>query len=47
MADARVKAEEILKAGKPVSWVGAVLIGAIWLALAALAVWLVWRWLQP
>ncbi|MEO8612439.1 MAG: YkvA family protein [Chloroflexota bacterium] len=43
MIDARAKAEEVLRAGKPVSWVGAVIIGAIWIALAVLAVWLLAR----
>lgn len=44
MADARAKADEILKSGKPVSWIGAALIGGIWIILALLAVWLVLRW---
>jgi uncharacterized membrane protein YkvA (DUF1232 family) len=43
LADSRARAEEVLRAGKPVSWVGALIIGAIWIALASLAVWLLMR----
>ncbi len=43
MADARVKAEDLLRAGKPVSWGGVVIVGVIWIALAGLAVWLIAR----
>ena len=43
MADSRAKAEEVLRAGKPVSWVGAVIIGVIWLLLAGLAIWFIAR----
>jgi uncharacterized membrane protein YkvA (DUF1232 family) len=39
MVDARAKAEEVLRAGKPVSWVGAVIIAAIWIALVVLGIW--------
>jgi uncharacterized membrane protein YkvA (DUF1232 family) len=40
--DCRAKAGEIMKSGKPVSWVGALIVGAIWIGLAALAVvWMV------
>ncbi|MEJ2149212.1 MAG: YkvA family protein [Chloroflexota bacterium] len=39
MADSRLKAEEAFQSGKlPVSWVGAALVGAIWIALAVVAV---------
>lgn len=38
MVDARARAEEQLRKPKPVSWVGAAFIGAIWLGLAALGV---------
>ncbi len=38
MVDMRAKAEEVLRAGKPVSRAGAIIIGAIWVALAALAI---------
>jgi uncharacterized membrane protein YkvA (DUF1232 family) len=42
MDDCRVKAGEIIESGKPVSWVGALIVGAIWIGLAALAVvWMV------
>jgi uncharacterized membrane protein YkvA (DUF1232 family) len=37
MVDARSRAEEQLRRPKPVSWVGAAFIGAIWLGLAGLA----------
>jgi uncharacterized membrane protein YkvA (DUF1232 family) len=43
MADARAKTEELLRAGKPVSWGGAVIIGAIWIILAGLALWFIIR----
>ena len=41
MADSRAKAEEVLRAGKPISWVGAAIITLIWLLLAALAIWFI------
>ena len=41
MVDARAKTEELLRAGKPVSWGGAVIIGALWIALAGLALWFI------
>jgi uncharacterized membrane protein YkvA (DUF1232 family) len=40
MAESREKAEEVLRSGKPVSRVGAILIAAVWLGLAALGIWL-------
>lgn len=43
MAESRLKAEEVMKAGKPVSRVGMVIVGVIWLALVVLAVWLLTR----
>jgi uncharacterized membrane protein YkvA (DUF1232 family) len=43
LADCRERAEEIAKAGKPVNWVAAVIIVAIWVVLASLGVWLVWE----
>ncbi len=43
MLDSRAKAEEVLRAGKPVSRVGAVIVGAIWITLAGLAIWLIAR----
>jgi uncharacterized membrane protein YkvA (DUF1232 family) len=43
MADAQAKAEELLRAGKPVSWAGAVIIGVIWITLAGLALWFIAR----
>ncbi len=43
MADARAKAEDLLRAGKPVSRGGVVIIAVIWIALAGLAVWLIVR----
>jgi uncharacterized membrane protein YkvA (DUF1232 family) len=46
MSDSRAKAEEVLRAGKPVSWFGAVIVGAIWIALAVLAIGLIMRIFQ-
>ncbi len=43
MVDARAKTEEVLRAGKPISWGGAVIVGVIWIALAGLAVWFIAR----
>jgi uncharacterized membrane protein YkvA (DUF1232 family) len=43
MADSCAQSEAVLRAGKPVSWAGAVLIAAVWLALATLGVWWLWR----
>lgn len=43
MADSRAHANDILNSGKPVSWLGAAIIGTIWIALACLGLWLVWR----
>jgi len=38
ITESRVKARQMLDQGKPVSWVAAVVVVAIWLCLAALAV---------
>ncbi|MEP7355970.1 MAG: DUF1232 domain-containing protein [Anaerolineales bacterium] len=46
MADARAQAEQRLSSGKPVSWAGAVVIGAVWVAIMAVGVWWVWRVFQ-
>jgi uncharacterized membrane protein YkvA (DUF1232 family) len=46
MAESRAQAAVVMQAGKPVSWGAAVVIVALWLALAALAVVVVARWLQ-
>jgi uncharacterized membrane protein YkvA (DUF1232 family) len=43
MADARAKTEELLRAGKPVSWGGVVIVGVIWIILAGLALWFIVR----
>jgi hypothetical protein len=41
LADCRIKAKEVMAEGKPVNWVAAGVIIAIWLLLAALTtVWL-------
>src|SRR5438270_176896 len=42
LAECRVKAQDRLAEGKPTNWVAAAIIIAIWLALAALAVALIW-----
>ena len=41
MSESRAKAEEMMRSGKPVSWVGALIIGLIWVVLAILAIKLV------
>lgn len=41
MSESRMKAEEMMRSGKPVSWVGALIIGLIWVVLAILAIKLV------
>ncbi len=46
MVECRLKARQVLDQGKPVSWVAAVVIFAIWLCLAALAVVLIVRVLR-
>lgn len=43
MADSRAQAEQVLRTGKPVSWMGAIIIGAIWIALAVFALWFLAR----
>jgi hypothetical protein len=43
MADSRPQAATVLRTGKPVSWAGAVLIAAVWLALVKLGWWWMWR----
>ena len=43
MVDSRTKTEELLRAGKPVSWGGVVIVGVIWIALAGLALWFIIR----
>ena len=42
LAEARARAAE--GQGRPLGRAGAAVIVAIWLALAAAALWLVWRW---
>ena len=44
MAECRVEAARRLDARGPRSIVAAAVIIAVWLALAALSAWLVWRW---
>ena len=46
MAESRAQAQSVLAAGRPVSWAAAVVIVAVWLALAAGAVLIVARLLQ-
>jgi uncharacterized membrane protein YkvA (DUF1232 family) len=40
LEEARAKSAQVMAQGKPVSWVAAAIIVAIWLLVAALAVWL-------
>ena len=46
MAESRERAAQMLAEGRPRNWVAAGVIVALWLALAALAVWLVLRAVQ-
>ena len=46
LAECRLKAQEVAKQGKPTNWVAAGFIIAIWLLLAALAVWLTLAWFR-
>ena len=43
LAESRLKAQEALAAGKPVNWAAAAVIILLWLGLAALAGWWVYR----
>jgi len=47
MAECREEATRRLDACGPRSWIAATVIIAVWLALAALLAWFVWRWLHP
>ena len=44
-AECRAKSEQALRDGKPVSWVAAVVIVLVWLALASVGVLAALRWL--
>ncbi len=46
MVEARERADQLIAQSKPVSWVGAALIIATWVALAALAWWAISAWLK-
>jgi uncharacterized membrane protein YkvA (DUF1232 family) len=46
MADCRTRAQEELTGGKPVNWIAAGVIIAIWIGLAVLAAVIVWRALR-
>ena len=46
LAECRLKAQEVAKQGRPTNWVAAGIIVAIWLALAALAIWLMLAWFR-
>jgi len=43
MTECRARAEQTRPSSKPKNWLAAGAIVAVWLALAALAIWLVWR----
>ena len=45
--ECRERAREVVASGKPVNRVAAAVVVAIWVALAALAVFLVARWARP
>jgi hypothetical protein len=46
MADSREKVKEIITQGMPVNKVAAALIVLVWIGLAVLVGWLVYRWLK-
>jgi len=46
MAECRARSQEVMRAGKPVNWAAAVVIVAIWLALAGLAIFLLLRFFR-
>ena len=47
MDECREEAARRLDSSGPRSWVAAAVIIAVWLMLAALSAWLIWRWLHP
>ena len=47
LAECRQRAAQEMAQGKPVSRAAAVVIVAVWVGLAALGIWLAWRWLAP
>ena len=47
LAECRRKARDVIARGKPVNRVAAVVVVAIWVALAGLAALLVTRWMRP
>jgi uncharacterized membrane protein YkvA (DUF1232 family) len=46
MEDSRQKAKEIMLQGKPVNKLAAAIIVLVWIGMAALIAWLVYRWLK-
>lgn len=46
MAECRAKAQEVMRQGKPVNWLAAAVIVAVWLAVAGLVVWWGMRFLK-
>ncbi len=46
MADSRQKAKEIMAQGKPVNKLAAAIIVLVWISLALLVAWLVYRWVK-
>lgn len=46
MADCRARAAEVMAEGKPVNWAAAGVIIAVWVGLAALAIWLMVKLLR-
>ena len=47
MAESRERAAQISAEGKPTNWAAAAVIVVVWVALAALAVWLIVRAVSP
>jgi hypothetical protein len=39
MVECRAEADTVMRKGKPVNWIAAAIIVAIWLLLAGLAIW--------
>ncbi|MGQ0601587.1 MAG: YkvA family protein [Anaerolineales bacterium] len=47
MQECRARAQEIISQGKPVNWIAAAIIMAVWVLLAVIAIRLMWGFFQP
>jgi uncharacterized membrane protein YkvA (DUF1232 family) len=45
LEDSRAQADALMAQGKPISWLGALIIGAVWIGLVGLGVALIVRWI--